>query len=659
MRLRLRFVLGLWLAGSCCALAAGQSWERLGPEGGLVVSLGTSANDGIYLGTADGHVFFSGDGAQTWELRGRVGTRMDAVVTRLVADPRENNRVYASVWYQAAGTGGGVFRSDDRGHTWTLLGLPNEAVRALEIADTNPDVLIAGTRTGVFRSRDEGKDWERISREGDAELRNVDSLAIDPGNADLVYAGTYHLPWKTQDGGKTWTAVAAGMIDDSDVMSLRIDASNPARVFLSACSGIYRSENQGEQWIKLQGIPYSARRTQAIVQDPSDPKVLFAGTTEGLWVTRDGGESWTRTTSKEWVVNSVVVLSGKSGKPGRVVLGIDGQGVQVSDDAGVHFTEANRGFTHMIVKEIVSNPSVPGHLLLVVQRGAEEILESRDAGKSWTPVSNPADAQKNIGKLPPRLEQIYASPWGWLARMSDGELLLRNSSNGAWKEWKLRLPATTAGTSKSTRNNGTRQQVRLQLGETPIAFAADAAFISSTVGLLRCNASGVCGAAKEFGRGGSVRALWVSPDGAAIAVVRDGKLALLSKENESTPSWRDLPVVEGQVLWVDVLEASPEWTIVLGTAAGLYVDSGENAPWKPVQGGLPRAPVARWLRGDGFWVAVEQGAGTYISRDSGASWTRVEGDLEHGQFTGLVRSGPGKVLASSQSEGVLELTLTQ
>jgi photosystem II stability/assembly factor-like uncharacterized protein len=652
--LRLRIVVGLWLAVSCCGLAQGQSWKRLGPEGGLVVSLGKGTGGRIYLGTADGHVFFSGDGAESWELRGRVGTRVDGVVTSLVADPHAGSRVYAAVWYQAAGAGGGVFRSDDGGRTWSLLGLPNEAVRALEMASANPEVLIAGTRSGVFRSRDAGKNWERISPEGDAELRNVDSLAIDPANADLIYVGTYHLPWKTQDGGKSWTPVAAGMIDDSDVMSLRIDASNPARVFLSACSGIYRSENQGGQWIKLQGIPYSARRTQAIVQDPRDPKLLFAGTTEGLWVTRDGGESWTRTTPKEWIVNSVAVLGGTAGKPGRVVLGTDGMGVQVSDDAGIHFTEANHGFTHVILRQIVSDPRMPEHLLIVVQRAAEEILESRDAGKSWTPVSSPSDAHGAAIQLQDRrLEQVYASPWGWLARLAD-EWALRDPSSGVWKEWTLKRPVTVTGSKP-----GTPQQVRLQSEGTQIVFAQDAAFVSDAAGVVRCGVSGVCSAVKGTGRGGPVRAMWVSADGRDIALVRDGKLGLLSKESESA-RWRDLPVADGQVLFMDVSESNPDWTIFLGTTAGLYLDSGENAPWKAVQGGLPRAAVTHWLRAERLWVATERSGSTYVSRDQGVNWVRVDGgDWERGQFTGLVRTGPEMVLAGSQSEGVLQLVPRQ
>ena len=65
----------------CLGSTAGaQGWQRLGPEGGMVVSLGTGAREVVYAGTADGHVFASEAAASHWELRGRVGTRTDAVV---------------------------------------------------------------------------------------------------------------------------------------------------------------------------------------------------------------------------------------------------------------------------------------------------------------------------------------------------------------------------------------------------------------------------------------------------------------------------------------------------------------------------------------------------------------------------------------------------
>jgi photosystem II stability/assembly factor-like uncharacterized protein len=658
--LRLRILalalLILRTSGGICA----QTWQRLGPEGGMVVSLEATKGDEVYLGTADGHVFASKDGAKSWELRGRVGSRLDAVVTCIVVDPGED-RIFAAVWYQEPGAGGGVFESDDHGRSWKLLGLQAEAVRALEIAPSQPNELVAGTRTGVFLSSDAGKSWRRISPEGDEEIKNLDSLAIDPRDPQVIYAGTYHLPWLTRDAGKSWKAVIAGIIDDSDIMSLRLDAKNPDRVYMSACSGIYRSENQGAEWIKLQGIPYAARRTQVIVQDPTNAKTLYAGTTEGLWVTRDGGESWTRTTAKEWVVNSLVILGGKSGTPGRVVLGTEGRGIEISDDAGVTFTEANHGFTHVIVKKLLADEHNSGHLLMIVERSAAEILESRDGGQNWSSLSMMAQdrgKQKTKTLNADEVQDVLSSPWGWLLRLENGQFWLRNEGKKSWEQWKLVMPGPVPRGARPTSKKTTRSQPMQKFApDAVIVFSGNDAIVSTSEGLLRCRESGACTRVKAFGTSGQVHAVASSSSGQEIGIVMDGKLGW-SSDNGETATWRDLPVVMERVSWLELADSGGEKMVYLGTSEGVFSSQAENSSWQKVAGGLPAGQVEQWLNLPRLWAATERDGGFYVSQD-GHSWQRVDQDAERSRFTGLVATPDAGVLAGSQSEGLLRLDLTQ
>jgi photosystem II stability/assembly factor-like uncharacterized protein len=657
--LRLQILVAMLLTCSVSCSIRGQQWERFGPEGGMVVSLGSSgagATNAIYLGTADGHVFASMDGAKSWEMRGRVGHRLDAVVTRIVSDPDKGNRLYAAVWYQAPGAGGGVFESEDHARSWKLLGLEHETVRALEVARSQPQELVAGTRSGVFLSADGGKNWALISPPGDAELRNVDSLAIDPRDPNVIYVGTYHLPWLTRDGGQNWKPVIAGIIDDSDIMSLRLDATNPDRVYMSACSGIYRSENQGGGWTKLQGIPYSARRTQVIVQDPANPKTFYAGTTAGLWVTRDGGESWILTTSKEWVVNSLVVLTGTNGAPERVVLGTEGRGVQVSDDAGVNFREANRGFTHAIVKQLIADSQSAGHLLMVLDRSATEILESRDDAKTWSKLS--VDAVTERGKTATlnadEIQSVFSSPWGWMIRLENGQLRIWQEDKKLWKEWKLSLPVTVRRTAKGEVTVAAKHAVPVKLRPTgTIAFSRNGAIVSTSEGLLRCQESGSCARLKAFDSAGQIPALWISATGSEIAVVTDGKLQL-STDVGNTATSSDLPVATDRVLFLDVAQ-SEDNAIYLGTNEGVFSLRTPQGSWERLAGGLPAGRLEQWVRQPGIWAASESDGGLYVSQDAGNSWKRVDRDSERGTFTGLVAMPDDALLAGSQSEGLLQL----
>ncbi len=656
--MRLKIATTLLLLLSVNSRAWAQRWERLGPEGGMVVSLGTTRGSDVYLGTGDGHIFASKDGARSWQLRGRVGNRLDAVVTRLVVDPRELKQVYAAVWFREAGAGGGVFRSEDEGRSWELLGLKGEEVRALEIAPSRPGELVAGTRSGVFRTTDQGKSWVQVSPAGDEELRNVDSLAIDPRDPDIIFAGTYHLPWVTRDGGKNWKADAEGIIDDSDIMSLLVDEGSPERLYMSACSGIYRSENRGASWTKLQGIPYAARRTQVIVQDPGRPGTLYAGTTEGLWVTRDGGENWTRTTSKDWVVNSVVVLAEKGGGSGRVVLGTEGQGIQVSDDMGMSFNESNRGFTHVVVKQLLADYHTPGHFLMIAEQNGPELLESGDAGQSWVPISlasTEPGARKTLKIGSP--EEVYSSPWGWLVRSGNGQCWRWEEQTRTWKEWGLLFPmaksrATSGGPGEPRKSERLR---RISAGPV-MAFSRNDAIVSTAEGPLRCMESGICRRLKAYGQGTAAHVGWMSPSGREIGLAAYGKLGWSSDGGE-TAKWHDLPVPNESAFWLDAAESGAHSTVYLGTASGLYLSQDSGVHWQRTKNGLPAGQVDQWLRGSGIWALTEGDGGMYISHDEGSTWERVDEDSERGRFTGLVRTGSGAMLAGSQSEGLLRMEI--
>lgn len=653
--MRLKILLGVLLGLAIAKAGHGQTWRRLGPEGGMVQSLEAGAANEIYLGTDDGHIFASEDGARSWELRGRVGARLDGVVTRILVDPRETKRLFASVWYREAGTGGGVYESDNAGKTWRLLGLADQAVRALEIAPSQPEELVAGTTTGVFLSPDQGKTWRHISPEGDEEIKNLDSLAIDPRDPLVIYAGTYHLPWLTRDGGKTWEPVIAGIIDDSDIMSLRLDGTNPDRVYMSACSGIYRSEYQGVQWTKLQGIPYEARRTQVIAQDAANPKILYAGTTEGLWVTRDGGESWARTTSKDWVVNSIAILGGQSGKPGRVVLGTE-QGVEVSDDAGVTFAEANHGFTHAIVRQLIADPRDREHLLMIVQRGSPEIQESHDGGENWIAVPLMARERGRPTTLhSDEVQELLASPWGWVLRTQNGHMWVWEEPKKSWTECKLMVVMPARREAKGERVRGGRAETERQIAPDGIvAFSESEAMVSSKEGLLRCKESGICAELRAYEHSGKTGAVWVSAAGREMGVVTGQKFGW-STDGGETAAWRDLPVGQEEVAWISAIGSGAAERILLGTGNGLYVSWEIGGAWQRVKGGLPAGQIGEWLSAKEVLAVNERDGGIYVSKNNGDGWSRVDQAGETSRLTGMVETKTGGILMGSQSEGLLLL----
>src|SRR6266852_3057619 len=91
-----RWLLGLAGVTMCGAVSAeAQTGRQVGPPGGTVISRSADPNNvnKMYLGTADGHVFTSADEGSHWQLLSRIGFVQADVVTYILVDPRNANRL--------------------------------------------------------------------------------------------------------------------------------------------------------------------------------------------------------------------------------------------------------------------------------------------------------------------------------------------------------------------------------------------------------------------------------------------------------------------------------------------------------------------------------------------------------------------------------------
>ena len=647
-------LLGFALASS--GTVAAQTWQPMGPPGGDVRALAADPSDPfiLYLGTTDGHIFTSHDGGDHWKILGRAGSRLDAVVTTILVDRRDPTRLYAGTWTRGASQeGGGVFQSVDSGQTWRAAGLQGHAVRALVQAPSNPKILVAGALDGIYRSGDAGANWKRISPEGDEELRNIDSLAIDPRRPTTIYAGTFHLPWKTIDGGRNWRPIHNGMIDDSDVLSLVVDATHPQRIYASACSGVYRSDNFGLLWKKIQGIPFSARRTYVIRQDPSKPATVYAGTNEGLWKSSDAGGNWRRVTPADWVVNTLVVLPESEGSKnegvggGRLLIGTDQFGVLASDDNGAHFRTANEGFNHRQIVSLALDRSHPGRVLAILANAPEPALATDDAGHTWTPLGP--------GLRMEGLRRVYASPAGWWAALERGGLMRYDAKKRAWARAGVLVGEAAQQADRGGKHVPAKKVLPFELPVNDMAFARGIWFAATGNGLLASRDRGATWSLFPFAPlvlpVSSVR---VSHDAKRLWVVSLRGM-VFSQNSGRTWSWHDLPFEAGGALRLDVAD---EETLVATAQNGLYVSRDGGKQWQIAANGLPEAPVQDLALAGQVWLASMQTGGLYTSYDRGRTWARIEGTLAEGFFPVVTTGEAGDVVyAASTTEGLYAVEL--
>ncbi|HXG58877.1 MAG TPA: hypothetical protein VNL91_07625 [Thermoanaerobaculia bacterium] len=330
--------------------------------------------DTLFLGTSTGEVYVSRDGAKTWQ-NPRHGVPFPGYVVDNLAIDR-NGRLWAACWGL---WGGGVIAvSGDGARTWMRRdkGLEDFSVRAIAIDPNDANFLVAGGLTGVYRSADGGLTWEKIS-----EQINVESLAIDPRSRDRIYAGTWRQGIRTTDGGKTWELINDGMVLDTDMFGITIDAENPDNLWVSTCGWVYNSTNGGDRWVRYRD-GFNNRRIHDVKLDPCDRNRLWAGSVAGLYRSDDGGRTWYAVSDERLVINSIAL---HPQRPGRIVLGVEGDGVYVSNDDAKTFARASEGLYNVRVATIAADPLVKDRVYAAVTFGglSSGIYRSSDGGVRW------------------------------------------------------------------------------------------------------------------------------------------------------------------------------------------------------------------------------------------------------------------------------------
>jgi photosystem II stability/assembly factor-like uncharacterized protein len=587
------------------ALLASGPWQVLGPDGGDARSLAYDAHnpDHILLGTSTGQMFASNDAGRTWSRLARLGD--DYVLDHIAIDPQDSNRIYVSAWSVSSQQIGEIFRTRDGGRNWeNLPAMHGNSIRALAMYKGNSNVLVAGALNGVFRTKDGGNNWERLSPANSSDLKNIESIAVDPKDPNTVYAGTWHLAWKTSDGGANWQHINKGMIDDSDVFSVIVDHDNPSVVFASACSGIYKSETAGNQFAKIQGIPFSARRTRVLKQDPTNENIVYAGTTEGLWKTTDLGKVWKRVSNPEVVVNDVMIDPRDSN---RVLLATDRSGVMASTDGASNWTTSNKGYAHRYVSAILTDNKDASTLYVGVVNDREYggVFYSHDAGQHWL-----QKAAGLGGKDVFALKQ--ASSGMLLAGTNHGMFSLEHNAS----EWHpmnvvvVEHSVKTAGKGKGSRK-----------AATTTTFTKSQ--LESRVNDLEL---------------GSVRWLAATTTG-------------IYSSTDQGKTWKGGRIL-GQQDFVSVRAEGS--TVVAATRSSVLISNDRGATWK--QGGLPTYVVsirsAAIASENQIMIASREGA--FRSGDGGATWEHVVNGLPSKDITSVSFDSTHKrMLATSDATGVI------
>lgn len=238
-------------------------------------------------------VYKTTDGGETWENVLSSGEYTGA--GDLIIDPRNPDRLYVAMWqrhrtvaaYLGGGPETGLWRSEDGGENWTELktGLPkgNKGKIGLTISPMQPDVVYAAIeldrRTGgVFRSTDRGSSWTKMSDQvsGGTGPHYYQELYASPHYFDRIYlvSNTSQI---SNDGGKTWSNLNNELkhVDDHAI-AFRPD--DPEYIMFGSDGGIYESYDHTKTWRFINNLPITQFYKVAV--DDAEPFYFVYGGTQ-------------------------------------------------------------------------------------------------------------------------------------------------------------------------------------------------------------------------------------------------------------------------------------------------------------------------------------------------------------------------------------------
>ncbi|HUR81415.1 MAG TPA: hypothetical protein VM733_11650, partial [Thermoanaerobaculia bacterium] len=394
---------------------------RIDPQEPATIYLGARCTK--YTVPYDGGVYKSTDRGDTW-------TRLDASVNCvdfLSLDPASPRRLFAGTAW------GTQFRTDDAGQTWKPV--PGE----LPVFDTIADPVDPSVRYGLGRgsaatgylhfvtSANDGTSWSRVAADGLPP--GGQQLAMDPATRRLFLLGQSFGLYVSDDLGLHWRHVAAVPVITATSVAMAVAGDH---LYVATAQGLFRvpmSDPETPVVIHLgEAAPLRVVVTR-LTLDPNDAATVYASGTEGggiidaerIFRTTDSGRTWERITpddATDW----------------RFPLAVDAAGDLYGAATGTmwRFARTTQTWESWTVPELfgpqilLANPQRPGWLYAANSGWAGL---STDGGRSWSRIGNIGSGFWSLSIAPNGSDLVGGNNEGVFAS-SDGGVTWRPLTTG-------------------------------------------------------------------------------------------------------------------------------------------------------------------------------------------------------------------------------------
>ncbi|MCB9898832.1 MAG: hypothetical protein H6825_12580 [Planctomycetes bacterium] len=560
-------------------------------------------------------------------------------------------------------------RSTDAGFEWHEIGSPMTQYGVSEFAmspafGSDGTAFAATQGGGVYRTQDRGLSWTRV---GLAGLDVVD-VAVSPAFASngLVLCATTVGLQRSDDGGETWAAVTSGLTE-TNLASVTFTSDDPAGLIaFTGAMTVHRSDDGGNTWVPLETF---SDRIVEIASSPTyavDGRVAMGFRLTGVSLSDDQGATWTASNAG---LTDLLALDVVFAPTGELFVSTRNDGVFRADGFGqafaLHMTgvEPPDSTTNAHYRQILVSPqfAVDGTVYLACTEG---IFVSHDGGFTWE--------QYDIfhQRIEPR---IVISP----DFAHDGEVYVTDNGGGVflWKEPRGDSPGQRSGGPLATtqaaagkpappgnpgppgaqvpsvtptldegsweaRSNGLNTLYPDGLSASP-GFAEDGTLFYGFTGIYRTNDRGRTWT-KLVNPVDVSRDLAVStnfPNDSQVMIGSNGTGLFLTHDAGDT--WEDVTVGLPPAFRSRRIVFSPSYAVddtifIASWDDGVYVSHDGAATWSPANVGLTDMSLQSMAASpgyshDGTLLAGTRGSGLFRTTDGGASWTQVTDgfDLSH------------------------------
>jgi photosystem II stability/assembly factor-like uncharacterized protein len=245
--------------------------------------------DTLYCGVEPAAVFVSRDGGETWTLNEGLWNHPHRprwepgggglCLHTILLDPIDADRIRVAI------STGGMYVTEDGGESWRAS---NQGVRAVFLPDqfpefgqcvhkvvqakANPDRMFLQNHWGLYRSDDRGESWTDIANGVPSDFgfglaghpRDADTAWIVPLESDefrCTPEGKLRV-YRTRDAGASWEPLSSGLPQDGAYETvlrdaLAADTLDSVGVYFGTRSGkVFGSRDAGDTWSELfDGLP--------------------------------------------------------------------------------------------------------------------------------------------------------------------------------------------------------------------------------------------------------------------------------------------------------------------------------------------------------------------------------------------------------------------